>query len=114
MVIRKGGIYWIDFSPGKGSEPRKLRPGLVLQRDVLNDSRLNTVIVAAITSTMKFGELPGNVALRKGEANVPKGCVINLTQLKSVDKSSFQGFIGMLSEKRMIEVREGLKLAMEL
>ncbi|MFP4033555.1 MAG: type II toxin-antitoxin system PemK/MazF family toxin, partial [Desulfococcaceae bacterium] len=30
MVIRRGGIYWIDFWPGKGSEPRKRRPGLVL------------------------------------------------------------------------------------
>jgi mRNA interferase MazF len=113
MVIRKGGIYWIDFSPGKGSEPRKRRPGLVLQCDVLNNSKLNTVIVAAFTSTMKFGELPGNVSLRKGEANVPKRCVINLTQLKSVDKSSFQEPIGMLSERRMAEVHEGMKLVMD-
>ena len=42
------------------------RPGLVLQNNVLNDSNLNTVIVLAVTSTMKYGELPGNVVLRKG------------------------------------------------
>ena len=61
MVIRNGSIYWVDFSPGKGSEPLGRRPGLVVQTDALNDSKLSTVIVVAITSTLKFGELPGNV-----------------------------------------------------
>jgi len=86
MVIRKGSVYWVDFSPAKGSEPTGKRPGLVLQNDLLNDSKLNTVIVAAITSTLKFGDLPGNVSLHKGEANLPKRSVINMTQIKTVDK----------------------------
>ena len=114
MVIRKGSIYWVDFSPGKGSEPIGRRPGLVLQSDVLNDSKINTVIMLSITSTMKFGELPGNVILRKGEANLPKKCVINVTQIKSVDKSSVKEEIGTLSNIRMNEVHEGLKLVMSL
>ena len=114
MVIRKGSIYWVDFSPGKGSEPSGRRPGLVLQSDVLNDSKINTVIMLSITSTMKFGELPGNVILRKGEANLPKKCVINVTQIKSVDKSSVKEKIGTLSNKKMEEFHEGLKLVMGL
>ena len=112
MVIRKGSIYWVDFSPGKGSEPIGRRPGLVIQNDILNDSKLNTIIILAITSTMKFGELPGNVILRKGEANLPKKCVINVTQVKSVDKTSVKEKIGTLSKKKMDEVYKGLKLAM--
>jgi mRNA interferase MazF len=54
----------------------------------LNDSKpqqwgkLNTVMMLAITATLKFGELPGNILLRKGEANLPKKCVINTTQIK--------------------------------
>jgi mRNA interferase MazF len=38
MVIQKGSVYWVDFSPGKGSEPSGKRPGLVVQSDVLNDT----------------------------------------------------------------------------
>jgi mRNA interferase MazF len=114
MVIRKGSICWVDFSPGKGSEPIGRRPGLVVQNDILNDSNLNTVIMLAITSTMKFGELPGNVVLKKGEANVPKKCVINVTQIKSVDKKSIKEKIGTLPKKRIDEVHEGLKLVMNL
>jgi len=99
MVIRSGSIYWVDFSPGKGSEPMGRRPGLVIQNDALNDSNLNTVIMLAITSTLKFGDLPGNIILQKGEANMPKRCVINVTQIKSVDKKSINENIGALSEK---------------
>ena len=112
MVIRRGSIYWVDFSPGKGSEPLGRRPGLVIQNDILNDSNLNTVIMLAITSTMKFGELPGNVVLRKGEANMPKSCVINVTQVKSVDKRSITEKIGSLSKARMGDVEEGMRLVM--
>ena len=75
------------------------RPGLVIQNDALNDSNINTVIMLAITSTLKFGELPGNIVLQKGEANMPRRCVINVSQIKSVDKKSIKENIGALSEK---------------
>ena len=114
MVIRKGSIYWVDFSPGKGSEPIGRRPGLVIQNNALNDSRINTVIMLAITSNLRFGELPGNVALREGEVNMPKSCVINVTQIKSVDKNSIKEKIGTLSNNKMQEVSEGLKLVMDI
>ncbi len=112
MVIKKGSVYWVDFSPGKGSESKGRRPGLVIQNNILNESKLNTVLMVAITSTMKCGELPGNIVLRKGEASLPKKCVINVTQIKSVDKRSLKEKIGSLSQKRMDQVYEGVKLVM--
>ena len=114
MVIRKGSVYWVDFSPDKGSEPLGTRPGLVIQSDVLNDSKISTVIMLAITSTLNFGELPGNVVLNKGEANLPRKCVVNVTQIKSVDKRSIKEKIGTLSKKRLQEIDNGLKLVMSL
>ncbi|MCK5420672.1 MAG: type II toxin-antitoxin system PemK/MazF family toxin [Deltaproteobacteria bacterium] len=114
MVVRNGSIYWVDFSPAKGSEPKGRRPGLVIQNNVLNDSKLNTVVMVAITTTLKFGDLPGNVILKKGEANLPKKCVVNVTQIKSVDKKSIKEEIGTLSAQRLKEVQEGIKLIMEL
>ena len=114
MVIRKGSVYWVDFSSAKDSEPMGKRPGLVVQNDLLNDSKLNTVIVAAITSTLKFGELPGNVSLRQGEANLPKKSVVNMTQIKTVDKISLKEMIGSLRKDRIAEVYEGMKLVMDI
>jgi len=73
---------------------------------------LNTVIVLAITSTLKFGELPGNVVLRKGEAGLPKKSVVNVTQIKTVDKSSLKEKVGNLTKDRIVQVHEGMKLIM--
>ncbi|BBO81243.1 hypothetical protein DSCO28_18090 [Desulfosarcina ovata subsp. sediminis] len=114
MVIRRGVIYWVDFSPGKGSEPMGRRPGLVIQANAINDSKINTVIMLAITSTMKYGDLPGNVTLRKGEANMPKRCVINVSQTKSIDKGSIREIIGTLSNEKMASVEEGIRLILNL
>ncbi len=112
MVIKKGNIYWVDFSPGKGSEPMGRRPGLVFQNDSVNASKINTIVVIAITTTLKYGNLPGNVTLRKGEANLPRKCVVNVSQVKSVDRLSLKEIVGTLSTKRMQEVTEGIKLLM--
>ena len=86
------------------------RPGLVVQNNYLNDSQLNTVIVVAITSTLTFGELPGNVVLRKGEANIPKKSVVNVSQIKTVDKKSLKEKIGTLPSTKLTQVYEGIKL----
>jgi mRNA interferase MazF len=114
VVTRNGSIYGFDFSPGKGSEPKDRRPGLVIQNDALNDSNLNTVIVMDITTRLKYGELPGNVTLKKGEANMPKACVINATQVKSIDKGSIKEKIGTLSREKMSEAINGMKLIMSI
>jgi len=114
MVINRGTVYWVDFSPGKGSEPMGRRPGLAIQNDVLNESRLNTVLMIAITSTLKFGDLPGNVVLKKGEAGLPRKCVINVTQIKSVDKKSLKEKIGSLSKNKMDQVEEGIRIVMDV
>ena len=91
-----------------------MRPDLVIQSDVLNDSKISTVVMLAITSTLKFGELPGNVVLNKGEANLPRRCVVNATQIKSVDRRSIKEMVGTLSKNRVAEVENGLKLVLGL
>jgi mRNA-degrading endonuclease toxin of MazEF toxin-antitoxin module len=45
---------------------------------------------------------------------MPKRCVINVTQIKSADKKSIKENIGALSEERMAEVYQGLKLVMNM
>ena len=87
-------VYWLRRVV---SEPKGRHPGLVTQNNLFNDRKLNTVIVAAITSILKFGELPGNVVLRKGEANLLKRSVVNMTQIKTVDKGSLKNKLAILS-----------------
>ena len=45
---------------------------------------------------------------------MPKACVINVTQIKSVDKTSIKEKIGILSQGKLSEVIEGMKLVMSI
>lgn len=112
-MIRQGEIYWVWLDDPLGSEPGYLHPHLVVQNDVFNASRINTVVVCALTSNLKRAAAPGNVLLNKGEAGLPKQSVVNVSQLFTVDKSQLGEKIGCLSAKRLAEVLAGLGLLLE-
>jgi len=112
VVIHQGEVYWMTFS-GEGSEPWGRLPALVLQHDWFNHSRLNTVVVVAITSQPRFATLPGNVRLRKGEANLPKPCVINVTEIQTIDRTYLREKIGRLHQRALRHVWEGVRLVLE-
>ena len=113
-MIQKGSIYWINFSGNSASDEKGMRLCLVIQNDVLNESRLNTTVVVGITSVSDFGKLPGNVIIKKGEANMPWQGVVNVTQVMSVEKKKVGEKIGSLPDALMKKVQGGLKLIMEL
>lgn len=113
MVITQGEVYWIELSDPRGSEPGYRHPHLVIQNNLFNRSRINTVVVCALTSNLKRGNSPGNVTLKKGEANIPKKSVVNISQIFTVNKSDLLEKIGHLSKERFLEVLEGVKLLIE-
>ena len=110
MVIKQGDIFWVDLGEPSGSEPAYHHPHLVIQNNVFNRSRLNTVVVCSLTSNLQRAKSPGNVLLEKGEANLPKQSVVNVTQIFTVDKRDLIGKIGSLSRDRMGQVLEGIEL----
>jgi mRNA interferase MazF len=110
MVINQGDVYWIDLDEPTGSEPGYSHPHVVVQNNVFNASKINTVIVCALTSNLKRAEAPGNVLLEKGEANLPKKSVILASQIFTVDKSQLGEFIGALPERRIRQIIDGIHL----
>jgi mRNA interferase MazF len=90
-----------------------MHPHVVIQNNVYNMSKINTVVVCALTSNVKRAAAPGNVLLKKGEANLPKDSVVNISQIITVDKSDLIERIGSLSLSRMKQVFEGVKLLLE-
>lgn len=113
MVVHQGEVYWISFS-GRGSEPWGRRPALILQHDRFNRSQINTVVVAAITSQLRYAALPGNVRLRKGEGNLSKPCVVNVSQIQTIDRTYLREKIGTLPQRIMRQIWEGVRLVLEV
>ncbi len=113
MVINQGDIYWVELEEPSGSEPGYSHPHVVLQNNVFNTSKINTVIVCALTSNLKRAQAPGNVLLEQNEGDLPKQSVVLASQIFTVDKSQLGEFIGKLSETRVRQILDGLNLLTE-
>jgi len=111
--IRQGQVYWIDFGPTSGSAPADRHPCVVVQNDIFNRSAIQTSVVCLITSNLGRANAPGNVLLKKGDANLPKVSVVNVSQILTVDKAELVECAGQLSGTAARAVREGLHLLFE-
>jgi mRNA interferase MazF len=113
MVINQGDIYWIELEEPSGSEPGYRLPHVIVQNNVFNQSRINTVVVCALSSNLQRAEAPGNVLLDPGEADLPKQSVVLVTQLFTVDKRQLAEYMGSLSRRRIRQIIEGVRLVIE-
>lgn len=113
MIVKQGDIFWVSLGVQGGSEPGYRHPHVVIQNNLFNQSKINTVVVCGLTSNLTRARSPGNVLLMKGEGNLKKDSVVNITQIITVDKSDLIEKIGSLSRPRVKEIIEGVKLLLE-
>jgi mRNA interferase MazF len=113
MVINQGDVFWVELDEPSGSGPGYRHPHVVVQNNLFNRSRINTVVVCALTSNLQRAAAPGNVLLKLGEADLPKQSVVVVSQLFTVDKRQLGEHISTLSKKRVREILDGIKLLTE-
>ena len=110
----RGDVCWADLGEPKGSRPAKRRPVLVIQADPYNTSKLNTTLVAVITSNTALATLPGNVFLPAVATGLPKDSVLNVTALATIDKADLDPPVGQLPSSLMTEIDRGLRRVLGL
>jgi len=113
MVISQGDVFWVELGEPGGSEPGYTHPSVVIQNNMYNHSVINTVIVCSITSNLQRANIPGNILLEPGEADLPKQSVVVVSQVFTVDKAQLREYVGTLTKKRVRQVLDGLKLVTE-
>lgn len=114
MVVERGGIWWADLADPRGSEPGFRRPVLIVQADAFNRSRIQTVLVAILTSNLRLVEAPGNVLIPAKAASLPKDSVANISQLLTIGRDCLEKPVGKLEPKLMRQVEDGLRLILSL
>lgn len=112
--MRRGEVWWASLPNPVGSGPGMRRPVLVVQSNPFNESRIATVIVAAITSNLALADLPGNVRVGKSDSGLPRPSVINVSQLLTVDRALLTAKIKTLPASALQKVDEGMKLVLAL
>lgn len=113
MEIKQGDLYWIEQEEPIGSEPGFRRPFVVVQNNLFNQSRIQTVIVCALTSNLQRAKAPGNVLLEPGEGGLPKASVVNVSQVFTVDKRALAEYCGTLYPGKLTRILRGINLLLQ-
>jgi len=101
----------VNFSPGRRSEQRGLRPALIIQNDVGNQYAATTII-AAITSRIRI--YPVTVSLGKGEGGLRQPSMVNLAKIITIDKSRLRRRLGVLRAGLLNRVNAAIKVSLDV
>ena len=112
MVVQ-GDVFWVDTGEPYGADPDYVRPFVVIQNNVFNQSGINTAVTCGLTSNLRRAMSPGNVLLEDGEADLPRQSVVNVSQIFTFDKEQLRVRIGTLSAERVREVLRGINFVLE-
>jgi mRNA interferase MazF len=112
--MKRGEIWWASLPGPRGSEPGYRRPVVVVQADSFNRSRIQTVIVAAVTSNLRLAAAPGNVRLTRRQSRLSRKSVVNVSQLLTLDRAFLTEKIGSLPARALNALEEGLRLVLDL
>ena len=97
-----------------GSDPGYRRPVVVIQSNPFNESRINTVVVAAMTSNLNLTAAPGNVFVERSISKLPDDSVADVSQVLTIDKRLLTEEVGKLPDRILDTIDDGLRLVLNL
>jgi mRNA interferase MazF len=103
--MKHGEIRWYKFA-----NPDKKRPVLILTRNSVLEY-LGEVTIAPVTSIIR--EIPSEVFLSKADG-MPRDCAVNCDHLQTVSKGKIGSLITSLPPKKMAEVGQAIRFALDI
>ena len=105
---RRGELWSADLNPRRGTEPGKVRPVVVVQSDLLNDSEHPSTWILPCTTRQSPAnilrvELPARIA-----GNV-RACEVMTDQSRAIDRRHMLRPLGRVPDAIMKELSEKLR-----
>lgn len=89
MKVRQFAIWLADWNPQIGTEPRKTKPVLIIQTDLLNKVPHPSTLICPLTTNVIKESRILRVSLIKGEANLISTSDILIDQIRAIDNKRF-------------------------
>lgn len=111
---RRGEIWDVNWSPGRGAEQKGTRPALIIQNDRGNTSlSYPLTIVASMSRTER--EIPLHVRIAPSEENgLTDFTDVKCEQVMSIEKSRLIRRRGTITSEELNKVDIALKLSLDL
>jgi mRNA interferase MazF len=84
-VIKRYDIVWVNLDPTIGKEIKKTRPCIIISPDELNE-KLDTVIVAPITSTIKKWPFRLTITINNKQSSIAFDQIRTVSKLRVAKK----------------------------
>ncbi len=109
MKIRKFHLYLADLNPRMGTEPGKVRPVVVIQTDLLNDTHPSTLICPITTQVTEKARVL-RVHLPKGTPGLRNESDVLVDQVRAIDNRRFKKHLGRLTDRQQETLLENLRI----
>ncbi len=111
MKIKQYDIWLANLNPGKGTEPGKTRPVVIVQTDLLNDTHLSTIVCPLTTNIQPdMNILP--VHLKKSQLDQLSDILID--QIRAIDNKRLIQRIGKLNQDQIQLLKKNLMIVLDL
>jgi mRNA interferase MazF len=108
VKAQRGTLYLADLSPRLGTEPGKIRPVLVIQSDLLNETGHPSTWVLPCTTRLS-GENLLRVPLPRGIGGNRQDCEVMIDQSRAIDNRRFVRALRPLPGQLLREVEDKLR-----
>ncbi|MCE3044447.1 type II toxin-antitoxin system PemK/MazF family toxin [Legionella sp. 16cNR16C] len=105
VKIKRFDVFLVNLDPTMGSEIKKTRPAVIISPDSMNLSKLKTVIIAPMTTTIK-DNFPTRILT---EFKDKKG-QIALDQLRAIDRTRIVKKLGVIEVEAQNKVLDLLSI----
>ncbi|EDN66771.1 PemK-like protein [Beggiatoa sp. PS] len=94
LTYQRGEIRWVNLDPTVGAETQKIRPGLIVQNDIMNQYGLLTIVIPFRSGSK---QAPYIVNVEASSTNgLDQDSFIDVGQIRAVDHSRILGLVGKI------------------
>ena len=111
MKIKQYDIWLADLNPGRGTEPGKTRPVVIVQTDLLNETHMSTLICPITTNVKKEIELL-RIHLKKGQLDKLSDILVD--QVRAIDNKRLIKKLGQLTKEQKNSLKANLRIVLDI
>jgi mRNA interferase MazF len=110
MKIEQYDIWLANLNPTKGTEPRKTRPVVVIQTNLLNEVHPSTIVCPITTNVLSQIDIL-RVHLKK-QLEQPSDILVD--QIRAIDNKRFIQKLGKLNQEQIRKLKQNLVIVLDL
>jgi mRNA interferase MazF len=113
--MKRGEVYWANFSPRSGSEQKGLRPAILVSHNLFNQTKQwNSLLVVPISTSVKQFQRNASttVVLLPKSMDLAQDSYALCHQLTVLDRSKVRDYITVLTPDLLQEVEEAMMFAL--